>query len=180
GRLRNSAAMRTNGSTSAPGFPTRPSLRAIICSSARFNCSIFLLSPFPGFRERLGIRTLHTRPQTGQGPELQLFHRAFSLANLPRHFFDAFLFHEPHYIDFFLLRRQTLNEAEERRPALDGLDVRRTDLRLIDRRVVRNLASRSLVTVGDQIRCDPEQPRRKRNPTPLESLQIRQRLLKGL
>src|SRR5205085_2776770 len=105
GRLRNSAAMRTNGSSSGPIFPTCPSFRAIICSSARFNCSIFFVSPFPGCRERLGIGTLHARPQTGQGPELQLLHSAFCLANLPRYFFDAFLFYEPQYEDFLLLCR---------------------------------------------------------------------------
>src|SRR5579862_6905366 len=91
GRLRKSAAMRTSGSISAPAPRTRPSFFAAnMASTAWFSCSIFFGSPFPGFRERLGIGTLHARPQCRQCAKLQLFHRAFGLAYFPRHFLDAF------------------------------------------------------------------------------------------
>ncbi len=76
GRLRKSAAMRTRGSISAaPAFVSfsrsnRPSFRASIASTALFSCSIFLVSSFPGFRERLGIGTLHARPQAAERAEL--------------------------------------------------------------------------------------------------------------
>src|SRR4030081_1514911 len=106
GKLRKSAAMRTSGSMPASSLPSLPSARANIASMARFSCSIFfasilfastffasifLRSLLPEFRERLGIGTLHARPQAGDGAKLQLLHRALGLADLPRHFFDAFL-----------------------------------------------------------------------------------------
>src|ERR1700722_3530284 len=94
GRLRNSAAMRTSGSISASAFGACPSVRASMASTALFSCSIFLLSLFPDCRERLGIGTLHARSQSVDGSELQLCHRAFGLANLPRDFLDAFLLHK--------------------------------------------------------------------------------------
>src|SRR5271165_427320 len=74
GRLRISAARRTKGSISAAALLILPSLRAIMASTAWFSCSIFFWSvllgpPLPG-RERLGIGTLHARPQRRQGAEL--------------------------------------------------------------------------------------------------------------
>src|SRR6204780_2234067 len=111
GRLRKSAAMRTSGSTSLAAFAGRPSFRASIESRALFSCSIFFCSalflpPFPGFRERLGIGTLHARPQTRECAKLQLLHRTLSLANLPRHFLDAFFFHKPQHHHPPLFHRQ--------------------------------------------------------------------------
>src|SRR5580658_5924016 len=101
GKSRKPAATRTSGSTLASTFAGLPSARANNTSTARFRCSIFFASLFRGSfggpRERLGIGTLHARPQTRQRAELQLLHRAFRLADLPRHFLNAFLFHEPQY-----------------------------------------------------------------------------------
>ena len=42
------------------------------------------------------------------------------------------------------------------------------------------LPARALPAVRDQIRCNPEQPRRKRNPTPLKPFQVGQRMMKYL
>src|SRR5579864_6786956 len=83
GRSRRSAAMRTRGSIPGSALPTLPSLRASIASKALLSCSIFFVSLFPGFRERLGIGTLHARPQTAERAELQLLHCTLSLADLP-------------------------------------------------------------------------------------------------
>src|SRR5579863_2654347 len=75
GRLRNSAATRRSGSISAATFGGLPSVRASIDSTAWLSCSIFfwsslLWSLLPGFRERLGIGTLHARAQTRERAEL--------------------------------------------------------------------------------------------------------------
>src|SRR5260370_20232891 len=123
GRLRKSAATSTRGSTIASTFGSLPSARASKVSTAWFNCSIFLASLFPGSffplpRERLGIGTLHARPQTAKRAELQLLHRAFALADFPRHFLDAFLFHEPQHHHSLLLGRQQIHQTKQRCPAL--------------------------------------------------------------
>src|SRR5258708_5152336 len=97
GRSRRSAAMRTRGSTLASSLGSLPSARASNTSTARFSCSIFFASLFPGFRERLGIGIPQSRPQSAERAELQLLHSALGLADLPRHFFDALLLHEPQY-----------------------------------------------------------------------------------
>src|SRR5258708_15222681 len=88
GKLRRSAAIRNRGAIPASTFGALPSARDSIASTALSSCSIFfvsLLPGFPGFRERLGIGTLHSRPQAGERAELQLLHRTLSLTNLPRH-----------------------------------------------------------------------------------------------
>src|SRR5258708_777122 len=108
GMPRKSAATRPSGSTLASTLAGLLSALASKASTARFSCSIFLVSLFRGFRERLGIGTLHARPQTRQRAELQLLHRAFSLANLPRHFLNAFLLHDPQHHNPPLLGRQTI------------------------------------------------------------------------
>src|SRR5258708_1803301 len=97
GRSRRPEATRTSGSTLGSTFEGLPSSRVSKASTARFSCSIFLASLLRGFRERLGIGTLHARPQAAQCAELQLLHRAFGFADLPRHFLDTFLFHEPQH-----------------------------------------------------------------------------------
>src|SRR5580658_4285105 len=117
GRPRKSAATRTSGSTFASSFAGLPSVLASRAFTARFNCSIFFVSWFRGLlfplpRERLGIGTLHARPQAAEGAELQLLHRAFRLANLPRYFLNAFLLHEPQHHDPPLFRRQTIDETK--------------------------------------------------------------------
>src|ERR1700735_637115 len=70
GRPRRSAAMRSSGSIPASPFGALPSVRASIASRALSRCPIFFESSFPGFRERLGIGTLHARPQTVERAEL--------------------------------------------------------------------------------------------------------------
>src|SRR5947209_2623638 len=134
GRLRNSAATLTKGSISGSVFPGLLSDRPSIVSMLRFSSSTFLLSFFPGSffpgpRERLGIGTLHARPQTAERAELQLLHRAFSFANLPRHFFNTFLFYKPQHNHPFLFRGKRLNQAKQRSPALHVFNFSRTDLR---------------------------------------------------
>src|SRR5271157_3410380 len=115
GRLRNSAAMRTRGSMPDSTFGGLPSTRANIASTALLSCSIFFCS-FPGFllpeRERLGIGTLHARPQAAERAELQLLHRALSLANLPRHVLNTFLLDKPQHHHAPLLGRQTIHQTK--------------------------------------------------------------------
>src|SRR5438874_10479607 len=65
GRLRNSAAMRTSGSIVLSILGGTPSARESMASNAVWSCSIFG-SLFSGFRERLGIGTLHARAQAAE------------------------------------------------------------------------------------------------------------------
>src|ERR1700726_178916 len=84
GKSCKSAAMRTSGSTLAPTGGGLRSDRASQASTAWFSCSILLASLSRGFRERLGIGTLHSRPQGGECSKLQLLYRTFGLADLLR------------------------------------------------------------------------------------------------
>src|ERR1017187_8756247 len=70
GKARRPAAIRPNGPLPAVALGALPSVRASIASTAWLSRSIFLVSLFPGFRERLGIGTLHARPQTAERAEL--------------------------------------------------------------------------------------------------------------
>src|SRR5208282_2419048 len=170
GRLRNSAAMRTNGSISLSTFGPRPSVRASMASTAWFSRSIFFASPLPGFRERLGIGTLHARPQTCQRTELQLLHRAFRLADLPRHFLDTFLLHKPQHHYSLLLRWQRLHQPKQRRPPFHLFEFRSPRRHRIHlfRLGSHLFPARALPAVRNQVARDPEQPCRKGNPSPLK------------
>src|SRR6202035_674991 len=108
-RPRKSAATCTSGSTDVSTLGGLPPALASKASTARFNCSIFLASFLPGFRERLGIGTLQARPQTAKRAELQLLHRAFGLTDLPRHFLNAFLVHKPQHHPPPLFGRQSIH-----------------------------------------------------------------------
>src|SRR5580693_3376011 len=185
GKSRNAAAMRTSGSIPASTLATLPSARDSIASTAWLSRSIlrrssFFWPPFSGCRERLGIGTLHARSKCRQGAELQLFHRAFALANFLRDFLDAFFFYEAQHHDAPLFRRQGIDEPEQRGPAFDLFNLHGTGLRLSQLRIIRDFPFRVLPAVGNQIRRDAKQPRRKRDPTPLELFQIRQRVMKNL
>src|SRR5580693_10181238 len=182
GRSRKSAARRTSGLTLASTFAGLPSDRASSASTARFSCSTFFASPFGGFRERLGIGTLHARPQARQRAELQLLHRAFGLANLPRHFLNAFLFHKPQHHHALLLSGQRVDQPKQSCPPFHFFELSVAGRRGVDQsRLVRHLLSiRALPAIRNQIRRNPVEPRRKRNPPPLKPLQIGQRMMKHL
>src|SRR5580692_1244910 len=187
GRPRKSAATRTSGSTLASSFAGFPSVLASSASTARFNCSIFFAWLFRGRflplpRERLGIGTLHARPQAAEGAELQLLHCAFRLANLPRHFLNAFLLHEPQHHDPPLLRRQTIDEAKQASPPLHFFEIHARSWREFDVfQFVRHLLpAPALPPVRNQIRGNPVEPCRKRNPPPFKSPQVGQRMMKYL
>src|SRR6266852_2691681 len=131
GRSRKSAATRTSGSMLASNSGSLPSARTSNTSTARLSCSTFFASTFasffrgsflPGFRERLGIGTLQSRPQRAERTELQLLHSALGLVDLAGHFFNAFLFHEPQHHHATLLGRQRVYEPEYGGPALDLFD----------------------------------------------------------
>src|SRR5580700_11134324 len=167
GRLRKFAARRASGSTLASTFAGLPSDRVSNTSTARFSCSAFLASLFRGlfggFRERLGIGTLHARPQTRQRAELQLLHRAFRLADLPRHFLNAFLFHEPQYNHTLLLGGQCIDQPKQSGPPFHLFKFCVAGRRSFDQpRLVHHLLpAPPLPAVRNQIRGNPEQPRRK-------------------
>src|SRR5580704_3646749 len=182
GRSRKSAARRTSGLTLASTFAGLPSDRASSASTARFSCSTFFASPFGGFRERLGIGTLHARPQARQRAELQLLHRAFGLANLPRHFLNAFLFHKPQHHHALLLSGQRVDQPKQSCPPFHFFELSVAGRRGVDQsRLVRHLLSiRALPAIRNEIRRNPVEPRRKRNPPPLKPLQIGQRMMKNL
>src|SRR5580698_10967227 len=182
GRSRKSAARRTSGSTLASTFAGPPSDRASSASTARFSCSTFFASPFGGFRERLGIGTLHARPQARQRAELQLLHSAFGLADLPRHFLNAFLFHEPQHHHAPLFDRQRFDQAKQSCLALHFFEFRALSRRGFDLLwLIRHiLAALALPAIRNQIGGNPEQPRRKRNPPPLKPTQVGQRMMKYL
>src|SRR5258708_8727595 len=118
GRSCRPAATRISGSTLGSTFAGSPSARVSKASTALFSCSIFLASLFRGFRERLGIGTLHARPQAAQRAELQLFHRAFGFANLPHHFLNPFLLHEPQHHDPPLFPAQPIDQPKPNFPPL--------------------------------------------------------------
>src|SRR5258708_2012710 len=112
GKSRRSAAIRSRGAIAASAFGALPSVRDNIASTALLSCSIFFVSlppGFPGFRERLGIGTLHSSPQTGESAELQLLHRALGLANVPRYLLDTFLLHKPQHNHSPLLGGQRIH-----------------------------------------------------------------------
>src|ERR1700726_1675661 len=109
GKSRKSAAMRTSGSTLASTWGGLPSDRASKASTAWFSCSILLASLSRGFRERLGIGTLHSRPQGGERSKLQLLHRALGLPDLPPSFLNAFLLDEAQHHNPPLFHRQRLD-----------------------------------------------------------------------
>src|SRR5580658_4499480 len=194
GKSRKPAATRTSGSTLASTFAGLPSARANNTSTARFRCSIFFASLFRGLlfrgslfrgsfggpRERLGIGTLHARPQTRQRAELQLLHRAFRLADLPRHFLNAFLFHEPQHNHTLLLGGQCIDQPKQSGPPFHLFKFCVAGRRSFDQpRLVHHLLpAPPLPAVRNQIRGNPEQPRRKRNPPPFKPLQVSQRMMK--
>src|SRR4029077_15502080 len=97
----------------ASTFAGLPSARASNKSTARFNCSIFFGSWLRGFRERLGIGTLHARAQAAEGAELQLLYCALGLADLPCHFLNALLPHDPQAPPPPLLRRQRIHKSKQ-------------------------------------------------------------------
>src|ERR1700693_383305 len=186
GRPRRSAARRTRGSRSVSSFGSLPSAWTSKTSTARFNCSTFFFASlprgsfFPWFRERLGIGTLQARPQTAQGPELQLLHRALGLANLPRHFLYAFLLHKSQHYYSPLLRRQRVDQAKQHCPAFYFFEFRGLGLRGFNlSRFIRHLLPvRSLPAIRNQIRGNSKQPRRKRNAPPFKPPQISQCMMK--
>src|SRR5580704_4498896 len=140
GKSRNSLAMRSSGSTLVSTFAGLPYARATINSTALFSCSIFFASPFPGPRERLGIGTLHARPQTCQRAKLQLLHSAFRLADLPRHFLNTFLLHEPQHYHPTLLHRQRVDQPKQSSPPLHFLEFHATSRRRRDLlRLIRDI-----------------------------------------
>src|SRR5580658_5033629 len=171
GKSRKPAATRTSGSTLASTFAGLPSARANNTSTARFRCSIFFASlfrgllfrgslfrgSFGGFRERLGIGTLHARPQARQRAELQLLHRAFGLANLPRHFLNAFLFHKPQHHHALLLSGQRVDQPKQSCPPFHFFELSVAGRRGVDQsRLVRHLLSiRALPAIRNQIRRNP-------------------------
>src|ERR1700735_155570 len=185
GKSRNAAAMRNSGSVPASILAALPAVRDSIDSTAwlsrsSLRSSFFFWPPFSGCRERLGIGTLHARSKCCERAELQLFHRAFALANFLRDFLDAFFLHEAQYHDAPLFRRQSIDQPEQRGPAFDLFNLRGTGLRFGQLRIIRDFTSRLLPAVRNQIRSDAKQPRCKRNPTPFELFQIRQRVMKNL
>src|SRR5580700_6208640 len=187
GRSRKLAATRTRGSMAASVFAGLPSAPVNMASTARFSCSIcfmsFLRGSFlPGFRERLGIGTLHARPQSAEGAELQLLHGTFGLANLPRHFFNAFLLHEPQHDYAPLFGGQRIDQTKQRRPAFHFFKFGAGGGNGIDQlRLTRYIfAALALPAVRNQIRGNAEQPRGERNPSPFKALQVGQRMMKHL
>ena len=120
--------------------------------------------------------------KAAQRAELQLLHCAFGLANLPRHFFNAFLFHEPQHHHAPLFLWQTIHQPKQRCPALHFFNFHAAGRARIQSAPVRRSSVRgpALPAVRNQIRGNPEQPRRKRNPPPLKPLQVGQRMMKYL
>src|ERR1700730_697095 len=167
GKSRKSAAMRTSGSKLASTWGGLPSDPASKASRAWLSCSILLASLSRGFRERLGMGTLHSRPQGGERSKLQLLHRTLGLADLLRHLLDTFL----------------LDEAQHHNPALfhffnlDRTDVRQFDLFGL---IVDGLPAAAPPAIGDQIGRDSEQPCCERNSAPLKALQVSQGVVKHL
>src|SRR6267143_1333838 len=103
------ATKRTSGSTLASTLGGLPSDRASKASTAWFSCSILFASLSRGFRERLGIGTLHSRPQGGERSKLQLLHRTLGLADLLRYFLNTFLLDEAQHHNPPLFHRQRLD-----------------------------------------------------------------------
>jgi hypothetical protein len=119
--------MRTSGSipsSTLPGpLPCRPcgtTWPRRLGSAAR---SFVVLIP----RVQRALRHRHPpcAPAASQRAELQLLHRALGLANLPRHFLDAFLLHEAQHHHSPLFRRQSIDQPKQRCPALDVFDFNR-------------------------------------------------------
>jgi hypothetical protein len=78
-----------------------------------------------------------------------------------------------------LFGRQCLYQTKQSGAALHFFNFHRTDLDGIDEsRIVGDFAPGTLPAVGNQIGRDAKQPRRKRNPTPLKTFEIRQSLMK--
>src|SRR5260370_3597039 len=176
GKPRKSAAMRSNAVTLATTLGGLPSERASRASTARFSCSILSPSWSRGFRERLGIGTLHSRPQGVECSKLQLLHRTLGLANLLRHLLNTFLLDEAQHHNPPLFERQRLDETKQRGAPFNFFNLDRTDVRQFDLfgLIVDWLRASALPAIGDQIGCDSKQPCSKRNSPPLESLQITQ------
>src|SRR5216684_415445 len=182
GKSRKSAAMRSSGSTLAATLGGFPSERASRASTAWFSCSILLPSWSRGFRERLGIGTLHSRPQGGECSKLQLLHRTLGPANPLRHLLNTFLLDEAQHHNPPLFERQRLDETKQRGAPFNFFNLDRTDVRQVDPLglIVDWLPASALPAIGDQIGCDSEQPCCKRNSPPLESLQVSQGVVKHL
>src|SRR6266849_9643478 len=95
GRSRSSTAMRIRGNSSrSSDGGTAPGL-ARSAVTAWSSCSI---------RERLGIGTLHARPQIFEGAELKLLHGSLGSSELLGNFANAFLLNEAHSNDAPLVR----------------------------------------------------------------------------
>src|ERR1700730_1883724 len=109
GKSRKSAAMRNSGSTLASTSGGLPSERASTASTAWFSCSLLLASLSRGFRERLGMGTLHSPPQGGERSKLQLLHRTLGLADLLRYLLNTFLLDEAQHHNPPLFHRQRLD-----------------------------------------------------------------------
>src|SRR5262245_9727469 len=127
-----------------------------------------------------GMGSLHARSERLQRALLQLLDGALALPQARRDLADAALLDIALDDHGALVRGQLLDEPEDRRHAIDLVEVL-VDGRLCDRRFVGDrLVTRSLRAIVQRVGGNPDQPRAERRAAPLVAWQLRQRLVKHL
>ena len=106
----------------------------------------------------------------------------FGLADLPSHFLDTLLLHEPQHYHAPLFGRQGIDESKQGCPPFHFFKFHALGPGgfYLLRPVCHILAALALPAIRNQICSNPEQPRRKRNPTPFKPFQVQQRMMKYL
>src|SRR5580700_1027171 len=181
GRLVNSAAMRTrparraSAGSAASGCNSTP-LTAWSSSSNRLRLAIsatrlpdFFLPRYHPFRLP-GLHRIKTLPQILQSPELQLLNRTFTASQVLRNFADTPLLGKPHDHHVPLVFRQFIHQPEQ---PCAVFHLAATWPRAQLRRILhRNLPPLPFPAIHNRIHRNPQQPRSKRHPSPLKTLQI--------
>src|SRR5687767_4538899 len=125
----------------------------------------------------LSVMEADAFPEVLERAELELFDRTLRSIQHRRDITDTLVFHEPHLDDAALQVGQAIDELKEADPALQFLV--HALIGQIRRRLLR-LASLTTPVVRHCVRGGPVQPCREWHTTPLETRQVRQRLLKDL
>src|SRR6185437_10564075 len=124
GNRRSSAAMCNSGNSSgsADATVTTGAARSWVTAWSSWSISLRFGNLRLG-RERLGIGTLHAGTQVLQGPELQLFYRAFGASQGLRDFTNTFLLGEAHCYHAALIFRKLVYQAKKPRALIGFLQL---------------------------------------------------------
>src|SRR5271170_783462 len=187
GRLVNSAAMRARGARRASagsGASGRDNIPVTAWSSSsnrlRLAISATRLLSFSlrgyGPVRLADFHCIETLAQILQTAELELLDGALAASQMLRNFADAFLLGKAHDNDVALVCGQSVHQPEEARTIFHLPEAR---LGAEFRRIVNGyFAAMPFRAIDDRVDRDPQKPCSEGNASPLETLQVGQRLMK--